>query len=50
MFSVGPAHRDEAEEYVRNQEGHHRTKTYEQEFRAFLERYGVEYDEQYVWD
>lgn len=50
MFSVGPAHRDEAEEYVRNQEEHHRVKTFQEEFRAFLIRYGIEYDEQYVWD
>ena len=50
MFSVGPAHRDEAEEYVRIQEEHHRTKSFQQEFRAFLERYGVTYDEQYLWD
>jgi putative transposase len=50
MFSVGPAHRDEAEEYVCNQEEHHRVKTFREEFRAFLNRYGVEYDEQYVWE
>jgi hypothetical protein len=50
MFSVGPAYRDEAEEYVRNQEEHHRAKTFQEEFRAFLNRYGVAYDEQYVWD
>lgn len=50
MFSVGPAHRDEAEAYVRNQEEHHRTKSYQDEFRAMLRRYGVEFDEQYVWD
>jgi REP element-mobilizing transposase RayT len=50
MFSVGPTHRDEAEEYVRNQEEHHRVKTFQEEFRAFLNRYGVAYDEQYVWD
>jgi hypothetical protein len=50
MFSVGPAHRDEAEEYVRNQEQHHRVKTFQDEFRAFLERYGVPYDEEHVWD
>ena len=42
MFSVGPAHRDEAEEYVRNQEEHHRVKTFQEEFRAFLIRYGIE--------
>jgi REP element-mobilizing transposase RayT len=50
MFSVGPADRDEAEAYVRNQEEHHRAKSYQDEFRAMLRRYGVEYDEQYVWD
>jgi putative transposase len=50
MFSVGPADREQAEAYVCNQEAHHQTKSFQQEFRAFLERYGVEYDEQYVWD
>jgi len=50
IFSVGPANRDEAEAYVRNQEEHHRTRSYQEEFRAMLERYGVPYDEQYVWD
>jgi REP element-mobilizing transposase RayT len=50
MFSVGPAQRDEAEAYVRNQEAHHRTISFQEEFRAFLKRYGVAYDEQYVWD
>jgi putative transposase len=50
MFSVGPAHRDEAEDYVRNQEEHHRSKTFQEEFRAFLERYDMAYDEQYLWD
>jgi REP element-mobilizing transposase RayT len=50
MFSVGPANRDEAEAYVRNQEEHHRGKSFQEELRAFLDRYGVGYDEQYVWD
>jgi REP element-mobilizing transposase RayT len=50
MFSVGPADRDEAEQYVRNQREHHRAKTFQEEFRAFLKRYNVAYDEQYVWD
>ena len=50
MFSVGPADRDDAENYVRDQEEHHRTKTFQEEFRAFLERYGIACDEQYVWD
>jgi putative transposase len=50
MFSVSPADRDEAEAYVRNQEEHHRGKSFQDEYRAFLTRYGVEYDEQFVWD
>ena len=50
MFSVGPAHRDEAESYVRSQAEHHREKTCQDEFRALLKRYGIDYDERYVWD
>jgi REP element-mobilizing transposase RayT len=50
MFSVGPAHHQEAEDYVRHQDEHHRAKTFQDEFRAFLERYDVAYDERYVWD
>ena len=50
MFSVGPANRDDAELYVRNQEEQHRSKSFQDEFRAMLQRYGVEFDEQYVWD
>ena len=49
MFSVSPTHLSDAEKYVRNQEEHHRTKTIQDEFREFLERYNIEYDEQYVW-
>lgn len=50
MFSVGPANRDDAEAYVRNQEEHHRSKSFQEEFRAMLRQYSVEFDEQYVWD
>ena len=50
MFSVGPTRRAEVEKYVRNQEEHHRTMTFQEEFLMFLKRYGVEYDEAYVSD
>lgn len=36
--------------YIANQEEHHRKRTFQEEFRLFLERYGVEYDKRYVWD
>ena len=50
MFSVSPTHLVDAEKYVRNQETHHGTKSFQDEFREFLGRYNIEYDEQYVWD
>jgi hypothetical protein len=50
MFSVSPADRGDAEYHVRHQEDHHRMKSYQDEFRAFLNRYGIACEEQYVWD
>ncbi len=50
MFSVSPKDRHEAEAYVRNQEEHHRTRSFQDEFRALLDRYGIRFDERYVWD
>ena len=37
-------------EYIATQEEHHRKVTFQEEFRAFLEKHGIEYDERYVWD
>ncbi len=50
MFSVGPKDRDHVELYVRNQEEHHRHTSFQDEYRAMLTRYGIEFDEQYIWD
>jgi hypothetical protein len=36
--------------YIQNQEEHHRTVTYEEEYRSFLNGYLVAFDERYVWD
>ena len=49
-FSVSPKDLDSLCTYIDNQDEHHRTRTFEEEFRTFLDRYGVEYDEAYVWD
>jgi hypothetical protein len=35
---------------IRNQEEHHRKVTFQEEYRQFLARYKVAYDERYVWD
>ena len=49
-FSVSQSHLDQVIRYVERQEEHHKRVTFQDEFRAFLERYNVEYDERYVWD
>ena len=49
-FSVGPADLEALRQYIETQEEHHRTRTFQEEYRAFLKRYEVEFDERYVWD
>ena len=49
-FSVDPSEVEEVARYVSSQEEHHRVVTFQEEYRNFLERYGVEFDEKYVWD
>ena len=49
-FRVGPRHLDAVRRYFASQEEHHRTRTFREEFVAFLDRYGVEYDRKYVFD
>ncbi|MBK8520939.1 MAG: IS200/IS605 family transposase [Ferruginibacter sp.] len=49
-FSVNPSEVDKVVAYIANQHEHHSKKTFQDEYRAFLKKYNVEYDERYVWD
>jgi len=49
-FSIGQSGVDEVKKYIAFQAEHHRLKTFEEEFRSFLKRYQIEFDERYVWD
>ena len=49
-FSVGQDELDRVVSYIRDQEEHHRKKTFQEEYRRFLREYRIEYDERYVWD
>jgi hypothetical protein len=49
-FSVAPGGLPALIAYVDNQEDHHRTRTFQDENYAFLDKYGIEFDERYVWD
>ena len=49
-FSVNPGETTALINYIANQHEHHSRKSYQDEYRAFLKKYEVEYDERYVWD
>ncbi len=49
-FSVNPSEIDIVIAYIANQKEHHKKKTFQDEYRAFLKKYQIEYDERYVWD
>jgi putative transposase len=49
-FSVNPSEIDIVKTYIKDQREHHQKKTFQDEYRIFLKKYNVEYDERYVWD
>jgi REP element-mobilizing transposase RayT len=49
-FSVSPLHIDKVHRYIEDQEEHHQNTGFQEEFRSFLERYRIPYDERYLWD
>jgi len=49
-FSVSPSHVPALTTYIDNQEEHHRTESFQDEYRRVLKKYGLEWDERYVWD
>ena len=49
-FSVSQSNMEQVKQYIATQEEHHRTRTFQEELRLFLERHGIAYDERYVWD
>ena len=36
-------------QYIQSQPEHHRRRSFEQEFRSFLDKHGIEYDEKYMF-
>ncbi len=49
-FSASQSQVAQVRRYIEQQEHHHRTMTFEDEFRLLLQRFHIEYDERYVWD
>ena len=49
-FSIGQSNVEALKRYIRGQKRHHSRVTFQDEFRNFLKRYQIDYDERYVWD
>ncbi len=49
-FSVSPTQNSLLLKYISNQEEHHKTETFQDEYRKLCKKNGVEFDERYVWD
>lgn len=48
-FSYSASQIDSVIKYINNQEEHHKTKSFREEYLAFLQKFEVEYDERYVF-
>jgi REP element-mobilizing transposase RayT len=49
-FSVSQSAVEEVRRYILNQAEHHQKVSFQDELRAFLRRYEIEFNERYVWD
>jgi REP element-mobilizing transposase RayT len=49
-FAVSESNVSTVREYIAKQKEHHVKKSFQDEYRVFLKRHGVIYDERYVWD
>ncbi|MBL8759734.1 MAG: IS200/IS605 family transposase [Phycisphaerae bacterium] len=49
-FSIGESNTDALLAYIASQKQHHKTIGFKDEMRSFLSKYGIEWDERYVWE
>jgi len=49
VFSIGFSQLPAVKHYIENQVEHHRSISFQDEYRELLKRYEIEFDEQYVW-
>jgi putative transposase len=48
-FTVSVSHLDATIEYIHEQAEHHKKRSFEEEFVAFLKKHNIDYDPQHVW-
>jgi REP element-mobilizing transposase RayT len=49
-FSVGEAQKGKTIDYIRNQEGHHKKISFQEELIMFLKKNNMDYNEKYLWE
>lgn len=49
-FAVSESNVAAVRDYIAGQQEHHRSTSFQEEYRAFLERHRVAFDERFVWD
>jgi REP element-mobilizing transposase RayT len=49
-FTIGMSGVDDTKNYIATQAEHHRKKTFQEEFRSFLDKHGLPYDDAALWD
>ena len=49
-FSYSFSHIDKVVQYIKNQKTHHQKKTFKEEYLEFLEKFGIEYKDDYLFE
>jgi len=50
IFSVNPSEIDKVIDYIKRQKEYHKKVSFKEELLAFLKKYKVEYNEEYLWE
>ena len=48
-FSVSPSLTNKTVQYIRSQAEHHKKRTFQEEYKLFLDAYDIQYDERYAF-
>jgi REP element-mobilizing transposase RayT len=48
-YSVSQSQKETVRQYIEKQKEHHKKQSFKDEYIVFLQNYGVEYDERYLW-
>jgi REP-associated tyrosine transposase len=50
VFSVSESNLEAVRQYILHQDSHHKTVSFKDEFKLFLQKHNIEYDEKYLWE